>query len=106
MLGAHAQKRREMAAFGASSSITLCERDKDCYLPWLTKLLKEAENTWKGTCLCTMKNLQNFLSSPSGELLVLQAADDVQGPSGPVQGPSGRMCATQTPAELLPVNGL
>ena len=48
----------------------VCEdKDKDCYLKWLTKLRKEAEHTWKctcekGACLCTTKELENFLKFP------------------------------------------
>ena len=70
-------------------------RDKDCYLTWLTKLLKQAENTWKSTqekglCFCKTKELENFLSLLNGQL----------------QGTSGRACAPQTPDGSQPVNGL
>ena len=40
MLSAYAQKQRALGFIGAAKSI-LCVSDKDCYLKWLTNLLKK-----------------------------------------------------------------
>ena len=63
MLGTRMQKPRETAIFGACE-LQLFVSNKDCSLKWLTNLIKEAENTWKGTrektgmCHCTTKELE------------------------------------------------
>ena len=49
MLSTHAQKLRTPGFIGAAEHIA-CMPDKDRYLKWLTKIPKEAENTWKHTC--------------------------------------------------------
>ena len=69
----------------------LCVPDKNCNIKWLTKLLKEAENTWKftcekGVCLCTMNELENFLINSPRKLISCSPYKKCTHQGEPVQG--------------------
>ena len=60
----HAQKALDIAIFRACELLSNVHGEGS-YLKWLTKFLKEAENTWKSTRqkarVCTTKELEGYI---------------------------------------------